>query len=214
MKRIGLVGLVMVCLQAAQAQTWDEWFKQNKTQRKYLLEQIAHLQVYIDHARKGYQLVQGGLQVIHRIKEGEFSLHQAFIASLSAINPSIAAYADVATMAQRQVRLYARYRDLVKQLRTTEGFTSEEIDLVYTALTELVRQAAQTLDESIKITTRQRLSLTDDERIKRITALKEQSLQQENHFQRMQHSVQQWAAQRMAEATDVERVRTWHGITR
>ena len=36
------------------SQTYEEWFQQTKTQKKYLLQQIAALKVYIGYAEKGF----------------------------------------------------------------------------------------------------------------------------------------------------------------
>lgn len=47
-----------------QGQTWGEFFQQKKTQKRYLLQQIAALQVFIGQAKKGYDLVGSGLRTI------------------------------------------------------------------------------------------------------------------------------------------------------
>jgi len=51
MKKIFLFLLLVVSAGSnLQAQTFAEWFQQKKTQKKYLLQQIAALQVYIGSA--------------------------------------------------------------------------------------------------------------------------------------------------------------------
>ena len=40
------------------AQTFAEWFRQSATQKKYLLQQIAALQVYIGYVQKGYSIAK------------------------------------------------------------------------------------------------------------------------------------------------------------
>ncbi|MCH5688762.1 conjugal transfer protein TraI [Niabella sp. W65] len=53
MKKILLFLLLVVSAGSnLQAQTFAEWFQQKKTQKKYLLQQIAALQVYIGYAKK------------------------------------------------------------------------------------------------------------------------------------------------------------------
>ncbi len=52
-----------------QAQNWNEWFRQKKTQIRYYVEQISALQVYIDLGQKGYGIYQDGLTVINDIKQ-------------------------------------------------------------------------------------------------------------------------------------------------
>ncbi|MBK8088802.1 MAG: hypothetical protein IPK31_13170 [Chitinophagaceae bacterium] len=53
MKKIILLPVIATFLfNAANAQTLNEWVNQKSTQKKYLLQQIAALQVYIGYAKK------------------------------------------------------------------------------------------------------------------------------------------------------------------
>lgn len=47
--------------QLAEAQTFDEWFRQKKTQKKYLVQQIAALKVYLGYLKEGYEIAQKGM---------------------------------------------------------------------------------------------------------------------------------------------------------
>ena len=71
------------------AQTWSEWFRQKKTQKKYLLQQIAALQVYADYASKGYGIARDGLGIIGNIRKGDFSMHSNYFSSLIKVNPQV-----------------------------------------------------------------------------------------------------------------------------
>lgn len=71
------------------AQTWAEWFKQKKTQQKYLIQQIAGLQVYIEFAKKGYELTTKGLNTVRAIKSGDFNLHNDFFKGLGQVNLNV-----------------------------------------------------------------------------------------------------------------------------
>lgn len=48
MKKLCVIMALLTSNVAGQAQTpnWNEWFRQKKTQRKYLIQQIAALKVY------------------------------------------------------------------------------------------------------------------------------------------------------------------------
>src|SRR4051794_9257133 len=88
MKLLLLLSLLVISA-VCQAQTWDEWFKQKKTQIKYLEEQIIALQVYKNDVEKGYKIVKGGLSVIHDIKNGDFHLHKDHFNSLKSVSTII-----------------------------------------------------------------------------------------------------------------------------
>src|SRR5687767_6220341 len=70
-------------------QTWEEFFRQADTQKKYLLEQIAALKVYSGYLKQGYNIASTGLKTVKDITGGEFNLHSSFINSLKTVNPAI-----------------------------------------------------------------------------------------------------------------------------
>src|SRR3954469_10258998 len=103
MKTILLVIATVLLFQSADAQTWDEWFKQKKTQKKYLVQQIAALRVYLDYLKKGYAVVHNGLNTIEHIKNGNFNLDRDFFSSLKNVNPAIKNTAKVADIIAFQI---------------------------------------------------------------------------------------------------------------
>ena len=58
MKKILILFLLTIIVTTTQAQTFAEWFRQKKTQKQYLIQQIAALQVYIGYAQKGYSIAK------------------------------------------------------------------------------------------------------------------------------------------------------------
>ena len=105
MRKMIMLILLIVVAKELRAQTWSEWFAQNKTQKKYLLQQIAALEVYLTDVKKGYQIVSGGLNAIHTIKHGEFNLHQAYFTSLKKVNPNIKDMAMLADILTRELSI-------------------------------------------------------------------------------------------------------------
>ncbi len=63
---------------SASAQTFAEWFSQKKTQRKYLLAQIAALNTYSNYLRTGYRVAKGGLGSITSNVGDELKLHTVY----------------------------------------------------------------------------------------------------------------------------------------
>src|SRR5258706_10649819 len=101
MKKMVLVMLLI--FNYAYGQTYDEWFRQQKTQIKYLTEQIAALQVYAGYVEKGYKIAKDGLDAIHAIKQGDFSLHNKYFSSLKNVNHNVKAYAKIADIIALQI---------------------------------------------------------------------------------------------------------------
>src|SRR3954469_16187075 len=92
MKTTFIISLLLAFAGQSQGQTFSEWFRQKKTQKKYLIEQIAALQVYTGYLEKGYSIVIEGLSQISNIKHSDFDLHADYFSSLKYINPSIKNY--------------------------------------------------------------------------------------------------------------------------
>ncbi len=106
-----LIILFVLSVSFCQGQTYDEWFRQKKTQKKYLLEQIAALQTYIGYAGKGYSIVTGGLSIIRNIKHGDFNLHNNFFNSISSVNPAIKKYSKVVSIIVMQISIAKQVSD-------------------------------------------------------------------------------------------------------
>ncbi len=77
MKQLSLLCIILFSRSICGAQTPDEWFRQKATQKKYLIQQNAAFQVYLDYVQKGYAIAQKGLTTIGHIKQGDLDLHQA-----------------------------------------------------------------------------------------------------------------------------------------
>lgn len=95
MKRLFTLVLFALLSSGVKAQTFGEWFRQGATQKKYLLQQIAGLQVYIGYVQKSYSIAKQGLNTVSAIKHGEFNLHKDYFNSLRTVNPKIKNYSKV-----------------------------------------------------------------------------------------------------------------------
>ena len=78
MKRVVITYLLIGVVSVMRAQGLQEWINQKATQKKYLLQQIAGLQIYIGYVEKGYSIAKKGLNTIGDLKDGHFSLDKVF----------------------------------------------------------------------------------------------------------------------------------------
>src|ERR1035437_3065632 len=159
-----LIVLFTVC--TCHAQTWDEWFAQKKTQKKYLLQQIAALQTYMATAEKGYKIASDGIHTISNIKNGEFNLHSLFFNSLKTVNPKIKNAAIVAEIIAYQIAIVNKFKNISKQ-----NLNSDELAFVGKVYSNVIAESLKDINALIEVITDNELQMTDDERIKRITAL-------------------------------------------
>src|ERR1700746_1671157 len=89
MKKIFSLSVILHFATALHAQTFNEWFHQKETRIKYMLEQMASNQVYLQYLEEGYEVARKGWIAIQSIKEGDYRLHELFFNSLSIPNSKI-----------------------------------------------------------------------------------------------------------------------------
>lgn len=153
-------------------QTWAEWFKQNKTQKKYLLEQIAALKIYAGYLKKGYEIVDGGISTVRDITKGEFSLHNAFISSLKQVSPAIRNDARVAEIIALQLSILGSFAEV----KGSEYLSAEDLAYIRLVQRAVTLDCFNELEELLLVVTSGRLEMKDDERLERLAKVYENML--------------------------------------
>jgi hypothetical protein len=172
MKKIFLLPVIAALLfSEVNAQTFNELFRQKATQKKYLVQQIAALQVYIGYAKKGYNIVSGGINTIRDIKKGELNLHNTFFNSLKSINPKISRYAKVADIITYQVRIIKLAKQTLQSIREANQFTADEVEYCKKVFDALLDDCVESIDELLAVITPDKLTMKDNERLVRIDKL-------------------------------------------
>jgi len=169
----GMVFIVCALLaQVLHAQTFSEWFRQKKTQKKYLIEQIAALKVYADFAARGYKIGREGLSLIGRIKDGDFNLHRDFFGSLKYANPEVRKYPRVADILRIQEQIMTTSGDALKVFEKSSLRSAGELAYCRSVYRNLYEECDHDLAllEAL-IGPGGKLNMTDDERLSRIDGL-------------------------------------------
>lgn len=195
-------------LSSAHAQNFSEWFRQKKTQQKYLLSQIAALQVYIGYAKKGYEIAGSGLSAIREITDGEFNLHHVFINGLKKVNPVIRNDVRVAEIIVFQVDIIRSFNALVK---------SKYPDIPHLPYISLVADGVisdcyNDLEELLMVITSGKLEMEDDERLQRISSIHERMLDRSAFTQRFCNDAALLLRQKQNEQRSIENLRRYYEI--
>src|SRR5690606_2415501 len=160
---ITLIGVILST--AAPAQTWNEWFRQKKTQTQYLVQQIAALKVYLDYLKQGYDIADKGLTIVGNIRDDNFSDHKDFFSSLSRVNPAVRDLPHAKMIS-------GFYNDLVSELSLMEKIagttvlTKAERDYVRVVYQNLRRQAGERTQELALLLTDDQFQMSDQERVR------------------------------------------------
>ena len=149
------------------AQTFSEWFSQKKTQKKYLLEQIAALQMYIGYAKKGYEIAGGGLNTIRNITNGEFKLHDLFITGSKKVSPVVKNDVRVAEIILLEIEIIKSFASLVQQ----DVFNDNRMEYLLSVKGAVMQECLSDLEELLLVITSGKVEMTDDERIRRLNGI-------------------------------------------
>lgn len=171
MKALIIILTLILGSQGLDAQTFDEIFKQKTTQKKYLLQQIAALQLYVGYAQKGYSIARQGINAITELTNGELNLHSSYFSSLKAVNPVFKNYTEVADIISLQIRIMKIYKSLLPALKKSDLLNDQEMRLVNHVFNQVTKDCVSLTDDLIEVTTSGRLAMTDDERLERIGVL-------------------------------------------
>lgn len=165
MKKMMIMVVLLLFVNLANAQTWDEWFKQKSTQKKYLIQQIAALKEYSDYALKGYAIVNNGLNTIRDIKDGDFHLHDNYFISLISINPTVKRYAKIVEIVSIAKNITTESSKLIKACIKSHQFSKEELSYLKRVFNVVLMDCANVLDQLSLLSANGQLSMNDDERI-------------------------------------------------
>lgn len=153
--------------QAADAQTFAEWFRQKSTQKKYLLQQIAALQVYSGHLRKGYTVAKGGLGSITNELLSENSSHVTYYNKLRRVDPVVARNGQVREILSWQediIRLFAGLSQL-------PAMKAAERNYMLAVQRSVFRDCEALINTLQEVVTDNKVQMSDADRLKLINEL-------------------------------------------
>jgi hypothetical protein len=166
-KIIATFFLIAGMITLVKAQTFSEWFRQKKTQIKYLIQQIAAYEVLLDYTTKGYHIAQQGLTFIGDMKKGEFDLHTTYFNSLKVVSSSVSNYSRINDIISYENAIINNF----KKILLIKNMNPAEVNYLNAVYNNMNSQCNKSLDELIDIVTDDTYSMKDDQRIKRIDAI-------------------------------------------
>lgn len=153
------------------AQNFQEIFNQKKTQKEYLINQIAALQIYIGFAQKSYQISKQGITLIGDITKGELNLHRSHYSALKTVNPAIKKLSRVSEILTLQQQIVKTYKSLSKFLDESNLIDQEEKNFGKRTFNLILEDCSSIIDDLYSLTTNGDLIMTDDERLSRLNSL-------------------------------------------
>lgn len=214
MKKYLLIVTILFSFTAldVQAQNWNEWFKQKKTQKKYHGKQIALLKVYLEYVKEGVRVVRSGLRTIENVKNGDFNLHRDFFSSLKKVNPHISNSAKVADIIAFQVFIVRDLKKVNDFCKKNKNFTPEEARYVADVYANMLVMTDASIDELMDIITPDRTVMTDDERLLRVDKLYDETIDRQAFVKAFDSEARLLEREREKEKRNIQLLRGTYGM--
>jgi hypothetical protein len=212
MKKLLLVLIISGVASSATAQNFDEWFRQTKTQKKYLIRQIAALRIYAQFVEKGYAIAKDGIDVIGKFKQSDLNLHHEFFHSLKRVNPLIENNANETVIVDLQSKIAEVYEQVHKRINGSNVYSTQEIEYVRRVFERLADDCSSVADELLKVTSGGGLEMKDDERLQRILKLNQSMRDNYTFSKTFGNAAILLAATRVKERSQVEASRSLNAI--
>lgn len=142
------------------------------------VQKLSGLKQMLTDLKKGYDIVYKGYTTIKTISQGNFNLHQVFLDGLLQVSPAVRGYKKVADIITLDQRILSEYTSAFRQFRDKGGFTPSELAYIGKVYAHLLGETTQNLETLTMILTPGTLRMSDDERLKQIDTLYEDTADQ------------------------------------
>lgn len=165
MKTIALLLLSLITLSNATRSS-----AQSDEAQQLLLnwEKLQTLEKMLDNMYMGYKILDKGYITIKKIAEGDYSIHQAFLDGLMAVNPSVRNYKRIPFIIEYQKLLIKEYKRAWSRFKNDPNLTIDEIFYIESVYKFIVEASVRNLDDLAMIITATKLRMNDDERMRAI----------------------------------------------
>ncbi len=192
----------------ADAQTFAEWFKQKSTQKKYLLQQIAALQVYASYYKVGNDIARNGLGSITGWLTSEYGIHNTYYNKMLYVNPVVKDNKQVSDIIGWQSDILKRMSSLDK----TSNLTNNEKKYIDQVKAALFSDCDQQITELQNLVTNNKLKMSDEERLKHIGIIHAAMQSNYRFASSFSNQVKVYAVQRSKESNNVIAEKKIYGI--
>lgn len=212
MKCMTTIAFIVLLINISYSQTWKEWFNQKKTQKEYLVKQIAALKVYANYLKEGYDIAQKGLSMVSDIKGRNFGDHKEHFGSLKIVKDDLGNDSRIHLILTRQVAIINELNELKNVCRNNESLTRQEVRYVNSVYTNLLRECEGTIAQLQTVTSDGAYQMTDDERIESIEAIYHDMNTKYAFTRTFCNSTEMLIMQRSAEKLEIESARSLNGM--
>ncbi|MEB2774641.1 hypothetical protein SYJ56_04945 [Algoriphagus sp. D3-2-R+10] len=205
MKKLILIFYLASMSLPTHSQTFEEWWKQKDTQKKYLAEQIVAFKAYATVLKEGYKVASKGLGLVHSIQNGDYVQHESYFSSFSSINDWIKNHPE----AEKTIALYSQTRQLTlripSRLFMENRFTASEEKVIRHVILSINKDFDQMLLDLQTLLEKDQLNLNDSERISQLAQIHDRMQEVYSYTIRFYQTFQDLSLFRQKESRAIEK---------
>jgi len=189
------------------AQTWDEWFRQKKTQLDYLTKQIAELEAYGGFLRQGYAISQRGLGAVKNWTSSELMLHSDYYHSLKEVGPALKNNPQAMEITAYASAIQGSFAQL-----NTKGMGAEGLAYIGGVKGKVLEECGANISELQLVMTSGPMQMTDSERLGRLNKIYADTKDLYGFARSFISQVQTLLLQKSREEQNIQTLKNYHGI--
>lgn len=209
MKKKLLTMLLIISLVTGQSA-----FAQQQEVQQLILnwQKLKQLEEILDNMYRGYKILDKGYRTIKDIAQGNYSVHQAFLDGLMAVNPTIRNYKRIPMIINYQKLLLEEYKRAYKRFKQDPNFKLEELEYLASVYKFLFEASVRNLEDLAMIITATKLRMSDDERMQAIDRIFYDMESKVVFLRYFNSNTQLLAVQRARSQNDVRTMQQLYGL--
>ena len=168
------------------------------------VEKLTQLKNILSDMKKGYQIVSNGYSAVKNIAQGNFSVHEVFIDGMMLVSPEVKKYRRIAEIITAQGDLVKEYKAALKRFNGSALFNPNEMNYISSVYSSLFSKSVDNLDDLTMILTASKLRMNDEERLKGIDRIFEDTQDKLSFLRSFNREADLLLLQRKHARSDVE----------
>jgi hypothetical protein len=161
---------------------------------------------------KGYEVVSTGYSNVKNVTQGNFNLHEAFLNGLLAVSPAVRNYKRITDIINNQAEIIKEYKEAYTIFKKDPNFNFDELNYLSGVYNNLINESVKNLDALTMVITAGKLRMSDDERLKAIDKIADDTGEKLSFLRSFNNDTQIQALQRAKERNDLQTVQQLYGV--
>jgi hypothetical protein len=178
------------------------------------VEKLAQLKGILQNMYDGYQVLFSRYTTIRHIAQGNFSLHKTFLDALLEVSPAVRNYKRVADIILVQTSITRYNKTAWANFCRSPDLSPGELEYIQKVYQNLLKKTGKNLEDLTNILTAGMLRMNDEERLKAIDRIWEQTQLQASFLKTFTSSTGWLSLQRRREVLETQHLKVLQSTSR